>query len=198
MNLMLSPNASPAERLAALSKEEREAILAKLTEDETLALLKDWLASGQERIRSLLRRSASRTWKPRPARTSEVAPLRLGLLPWTPKNQTMALACPAIRGKLFPKCELPHTSQPIPEGCCLRVGGSGRSSGECRFTQLDSVPELFYQPQTKGPSLEKCPITKDYAGRKGTKPCQMSIRPQSHSLESGEPRTLKLSNSARW
>ena len=42
MNLTLSPNASPAEQLAALSKEDREGFLAKLTEDETLALLKDW------------------------------------------------------------------------------------------------------------------------------------------------------------
>jgi hypothetical protein len=36
--------------------------------------------------------------------------------------------CPAIRGKPFTKCELPHTSHPILERYCLRVGGSGRSS----------------------------------------------------------------------
>jgi len=55
-----------------------------------------------------------------------------------PKNRTIALACPAIRGKTFSRCELPHTSRPIPERCCLRVGGSGRSSGECR---LRAFPE---------------------------------------------------------
>jgi hypothetical protein len=37
---------------------------------------------------------------------------------------------------LFPGCELVHTSRPIPEQCCLRVGGSGRSSGECRLNGL--------------------------------------------------------------
>src|SRR3954465_8765307 len=25
--------------------------------------------------------------------------------------------------KIFPKCELPHTSRPIPERCCLRMDG---------------------------------------------------------------------------
>jgi hypothetical protein len=52
---------------------------------------------------------------------------------WAPKNQTMALACPAIRGKIFSECELPHTSRPIPDRCRLTVGGSRRSSGECRI-----------------------------------------------------------------
>jgi hypothetical protein len=33
----------------------------------------------------------------------------------------------------FSKCDPPHTSRPIPERCCLRTVGSGRSSGECRF-----------------------------------------------------------------
>jgi hypothetical protein len=40
---------------------------------------------------------------------------------------------PRSEEKRFPKCELPHTSRPIPERCCLRVGRSGRSSGECRL-----------------------------------------------------------------
>jgi hypothetical protein len=33
----------------------------------------------------------------------------------------------------FPKCEMPHTSRRISERCCLRVGGSERSSDECRI-----------------------------------------------------------------
>jgi hypothetical protein len=49
------------------------------------------------------------------------------------ETRPTALACSAIREKLFLKCELPHTSQPIPERCCLRMSGSGRSSGKCRM-----------------------------------------------------------------
>src|ERR1700730_5259371 len=39
--------------------------------------------------------------------------------------------------KYSPKCELPHASQPIPERCCLRMGGSRRSSGESRGIRLE-------------------------------------------------------------
>ena len=41
-------------------------------------------------------------------------------------------AVPRSEEKLFRKCEPPHTSQPIPERCCIRVFRSGRSSGEYR------------------------------------------------------------------
>jgi hypothetical protein len=58
---------------------------------------------------------------------------------WTPKNHTRALACSAIGANFFPKCELPHTSQPI---SLLRYGGSGRSSGECRSRQSIVLGEL--------------------------------------------------------
>jgi hypothetical protein len=58
-----------------------------------------------------------------------------GFLPWTPKNRTMALVCPASEEHLFPKCDLPHTSQPIPERSSVRVGGSERSSGESRVNR---------------------------------------------------------------
>jgi hypothetical protein len=72
----------------------------------------------------------SRTEIPLPA-----APIAVRAFATDAQNQTMALACPEIRGILFTKCELPHTAQPIPERYCLRVGGSGRSSGECRFEE---------------------------------------------------------------
>jgi hypothetical protein len=45
------------------------------------------------------------------------APSPWGFLPWTPKNRTITLACPAIREKTFPKCELHHISRPIPKPC---------------------------------------------------------------------------------
>ncbi len=61
---------------------------------------------------------------------------QLGLLPWTPKNRQWRSPVPQSEEKLFPKCDLPHTSQRIPERSSLRVGGSGRSSGECRFSKL--------------------------------------------------------------
>jgi hypothetical protein len=32
----------------------------------------------------------------------------------------------------FPKCELPHTSRPIPERGCLSMTDRGGLSGECR------------------------------------------------------------------
>ena len=34
--------------------------------------------------------------------------------------------------KIFPKCEIFHTSRPITERCCLREGRSRCSLGECR------------------------------------------------------------------
>ena len=43
---------------------------------------------------------------------------------------------PQSERKLFPKCELPHTSQRVPEGSCLRMGGY--SSGECRLNCLST------------------------------------------------------------
>jgi hypothetical protein len=52
---------------------------------------------------------------------------------WTPKNRNWPV--PHSEEKLFPKCDLPHTSQPIPEPSSLRVGGSGRSSGECQINR---------------------------------------------------------------
>ena len=72
-------------------------------------------------------------WLSRPEIPLSAAPIAVRAFAMDAQNQTMALACPAIRGKLFTKCELPHTAQPIPERYCLRVGGSGRSSGECRL-----------------------------------------------------------------
>ena len=72
-------------------------------------------------------------WLSRPEIPLSAAPIAVRAFAMDAQNQTMALACPAIRGKLFTKCELPHTVQPIPERYCLRVGGSGRSSGECRL-----------------------------------------------------------------
>jgi hypothetical protein len=44
-----------------------------------------------------------------------------------PKTRQWRSPVPQIRGETFPKCELPHTSRPIPERCCLRMGGLGRS-----------------------------------------------------------------------
>jgi hypothetical protein len=57
-------------------------------------------------------------------------PSRLGFCHGRPKTKQW---CSTNREKLFPKCELPHISQSIPERCCFQVGGSGRSSGECRL-----------------------------------------------------------------
>jgi len=42
MNWTLSTNASLAEQLAALSKDEREAILSQLPPEQILALQRDW------------------------------------------------------------------------------------------------------------------------------------------------------------
>ena len=72
-------------------------------------------------------------WLSRPEIPLPAAPIAVRAFAMDAQNQTMALACPEIRGILFTKCELPHTAQPIPELYCLRVGGSGRSSGECRL-----------------------------------------------------------------
>jgi hypothetical protein len=55
---------------------------------------------------------------------------QLGLLPWTPKNRQWRSPVPQSEGNFFPKCDR------IPERSSLRVGGSGRSSGECRFSKL--------------------------------------------------------------
>jgi hypothetical protein len=52
-----------------------------------------------------------------------------GALPleWSQKPDNRARLSRNPR-KNFPKCELRHTSQPIPERCWLRVSGSGRST----------------------------------------------------------------------
>jgi CheY-like chemotaxis protein len=46
-------------------------------------------------------------------------------LQWRPKTRKWRSPVPQSEEKLFPKCELPHTSRPLPERCCLRVGRSG-------------------------------------------------------------------------
>jgi hypothetical protein len=90
-------------------------------------------------------------WLSRPEIPLPAAPIGVRAFAMdAPKNQTMALACPAIRGKLFTKCEPPHTAQPIPERCCLRGGGSGRSSGECRFKEKRRS-FLPYQRRVRNP-----------------------------------------------
>jgi hypothetical protein len=55
----------------------------------------------------------------------------------TPSHRQRAIEwtrspAPQSQEKLFPKCELPHTSRPIPERCCLRAGGSARSKWNLR------------------------------------------------------------------
>jgi hypothetical protein len=44
---------------------------------------------------------------------------------WTPKKPDNGVRLSRNPRKTFPKCDLPHTSRPIPERCCLRVGRSG-------------------------------------------------------------------------
>src|ERR1700731_1020261 len=85
----------------------------------------------------------------------------------------MALACPANREKLFPKCELPHTSRPIPERCCLRMGGSGRLSGECRFKS--EYPAGFIGirrplPRWRGPGRQALSLLCSLQGASHMKP----------------------------
>ena len=48
-------------------------------------------------------------------------PSRLGLFAMDAQKPDNGARCPASREKnFFPECELPHTSRPIPERCCLR------------------------------------------------------------------------------
>jgi hypothetical protein len=74
-------------------------------------------------------------------------------------------ACTSVRGagsnatnneagvRLFPRCELPHTSRPIPEPCCLRAGGAAaifpgrRPEGGVQFMVKDGRPLQVAQPE---------------------------------------------------
>jgi Transposase DDE domain group 1 len=49
-----------------------------------------------------------------------------------PKTRQLRSPVPQSEGKLIPRCELPHTSRPIPERCPLRVGGSGAHLANAR------------------------------------------------------------------
>ena len=61
-------------------------------------------------------------------------PSRLGIFAnGPPKPRQWRSPVPQSEQKLFPKCELSHTSRPVPERCCSRMGR--RSSGECWFEQ---------------------------------------------------------------
>jgi hypothetical protein len=49
-----------------------------------------------------------------------------------PKTRQWRSRVPQSEQK-FPKCELPHTSRPISERCCLRMGGSGTHLANAGF-----------------------------------------------------------------
>jgi hypothetical protein len=98
----------------------------------------------QRRQRCAMRRQSNKFYAPRggnPSIPLPAAPIAVrAFCNGGPKTRQWSSLVPQSEEKLFPKCELPHTSRPIPERCCLRVSRSGHSSGECRLTWRLSHP----------------------------------------------------------